>query len=219
MKKLNKNGFTLIELLAIIVILAIIMVVTIPTVLGNLSEMKIKTFQNSVNTVADWVEKQYGLAVLEDPKRSSDFELLCNSSNQYCKNIPDCNGYKCGYNELGSNHDFFSINEVVGSPGDSGYRFLQSAGVKAENYFRVQIVVNSNNRACVKLFVRPADDGDFSDVSLPTSSPYYITLYQVNYGVYAEQRTWYSNIGWADYVMDGYFDDGDLIYMQSSGCE
>ena len=44
----NNNGFTLVELLAVIVILAVIMVITIPTVLGNMSKAKQKSF-NIVN--------------------------------------------------------------------------------------------------------------------------------------------------------------------------
>lgn len=61
MKKLNRKGFTLIELLAIIVILAIIMVVTIPTVLNSMDSAKEKQLQNAVDSVADWVQKQYDL--------------------------------------------------------------------------------------------------------------------------------------------------------------
>ena len=62
--KLNRKGFTLIELLAIIVILAIIMVVTIPTVLNSMDSAKEKQLQNAVDSVADWVQKQYDLTYM-----------------------------------------------------------------------------------------------------------------------------------------------------------
>ena len=77
--RLNSKGFTLIELLAVIVILAIIMVVTIPTVLSSMDNARKQTFQNSANTVADWVEKQYALAQLDigDETISSAFTDLC----------------------------------------------------------------------------------------------------------------------------------------------
>ena len=82
MKKLNNKGFTLIELLAVIVILAIIMVVTIPTVLSSMDSARKQTFQNSANTVADWVEKQYALAQLDigDGTISSAFTSVCQSA-------------------------------------------------------------------------------------------------------------------------------------------
>ena len=62
MKKLNKKGFTLIELLAVIVVLAIILVITIPTVMNSMKNAKEKQAQNAVDSVANWVEKQYSLA-------------------------------------------------------------------------------------------------------------------------------------------------------------
>lgn len=83
MKKLNRKGFTLIELLAIIVILAIIMVVTIPTVLSSMGNARQSTFDSSANTVADWIEKEYTLAQLN--QADAAFTGVCGDTGATCK--------------------------------------------------------------------------------------------------------------------------------------
>lgn len=83
MKKLNRKGFTLIELLAIIVILAIIMVVTIPTVLSSMGDARQSTFNSSANTVADWIEKEYTLAQLN--QADTAFKSVCGDTGANCK--------------------------------------------------------------------------------------------------------------------------------------
>lgn len=64
MKKLNRKGFTLIELLAVIVILAIVLVVTIPNVINSMNSARQKSFENAVETIRDYVQKNYDICNL-----------------------------------------------------------------------------------------------------------------------------------------------------------
>lgn len=142
MKKLNNKGFTLIELLAIIVILAIIMVVTIPTVLSSMGSAREEMFQTSVNSVADWVEKQYTQAMIQtyDPA----FITACTSSNGYCATTEFTSGTETATTALSD------TNSTT---------FLKASGVKPTNYSYIYVKV-TNGRACVKLTA--SDSGDFS---------------------------------------------------------
>lgn len=140
MKKLNRKGFTLIELLAIIVILAIIMVVTIPTVLSSMGTAREEMFQTSANTVADWVEKQYTYAMMQEG--DSAFLTVCDSDQKYCATKYEL--------------DAASSNAAIDD--DDAVAFLKAAGVDPANYSGMTVQV-TNGRACVTLTA--ATDGDF----------------------------------------------------------
>ena len=186
--KKRKKGFTLIELLAIIVILAIIMVVTIPTVLGSLADARRKTFQNSVNSVAEWIEKQYGLAIIEDSKVSKEFNLICNNTNNYC--------------EGDQTRKVFLLSENT-----DAMNFLKAAGVDADNYEVGHIWINkSSRRACVKLFVNK--NGDFKSVT-----PKMGEIEQGKNGLYFIEESASPE------AVSGSYDNTDLVYMKSPGCE
>lgn len=141
MKKLNNKGFTLIELLAIIVILAIIMVVTIPTVLSSMGTAREDMFQNSTNSVADWVEKQYSSAMLQNA--DTVFTDVCTSAKKYCAT-------KVTLTARSPWDPMTSTNYVA---------FLKAAGVKPSNYSGVSVQI-INGRACVILTA--SNTGDFA---------------------------------------------------------
>ena len=138
MKKLNNKGFTLIELLAVIVILAIIMVVTIPTVLSSLGTARQNTFQTSANTVADWVEKEYSMAMIQSADKL--FTDVCTPTSEYCKTE-----IKIG--TLPNATDTPSGNGITDT---TWVTLLKAAGVDPTNYSSASIQV-TNGRACVKL--------------------------------------------------------------------
>lgn len=142
MKKLNRKGFTLIELLAIIVILAIIMVVTIPTVLSTMGNATSEMLQNSANSVAEWVEKEYSLALIGSADK--EFIDLCGS-----------NGSLCAEN---------SALEIplTGDKATVGKSFLATAGVVASNYQKATVQIMSSGRACVTL--QASANGDFKNI-------------------------------------------------------
>ena len=141
MKKLNRKGFTLIELLAIIVILAIIMVVTIPTVLGSLGDARQSTLRTSADTVADYVEKQYTLYLMNPNDTTLDATLK-----------KDCYAGTCKTK---------AVNFAATS--------LAAAGVKSSNYAigtTTTVKIYTSGRACVKLTA--STTGDFQSVSKKT---------------------------------------------------
>lgn len=144
MKKLNRKGFTLIELLAIIVILAIIMVVTIPTVLSTMGDATSEMLQNSANSVAEWVEKEYSLALIGSA--DSEFTSVCTSTNGYCVN----NGS--------------AVSLILSN--DTHAKFLTTAGVVASNYESATVQVMSSGRACVILTA--STSGEFKNVTEKT---------------------------------------------------
>lgn len=75
----NKKGFTLIELLAVIVILAVVLVVTIPTVLSSMGNAKTQTFENTVNSITEWFEKEYQSSLID--KADTEFTTFWTSKS------------------------------------------------------------------------------------------------------------------------------------------
>lgn len=73
MRKLNRKGFTLVELLAVIVILAIVVGIALTTVLPTLKKSRQEAFDLTANTVADYVEKQYQLSLLNSDAPTIEF--------------------------------------------------------------------------------------------------------------------------------------------------
>lgn len=148
MKKLNNKGFTLIELLAVIVILAIIMVVTIPTVLNSMGNARQNTFNTSANTVADWVEKEYSLAQIQNADNA--FVDVCGT-----------NGSECAKN---SATEILNLSDTTKKA--NGQKLLKAAGVKDTNYSSVTIKI-TDGRACVTLTA--STSGDFAQVANKTA--------------------------------------------------
>lgn len=138
--KLNRKGFTLIELLAIIVILAIIMVVTIPTVLGSLGDARQSTFDSSANTVADYIEKQYTLYLMNPNDTTLNSNLKTNCYSGGCKEA------------------------AVGITGS-----LKAAGVDPTNYASATAQIDNSGRVCVILEASTADGTDFNSVERKTA--------------------------------------------------
>ena len=179
MKRLNNKGFTLIELLAVIVILAIIMVVTIPTVLSSIDTARVQTFKNSANTIAKWVEDQYGLAQLG--MADSAFLGVCNNDNvDNLLPTPTKAGNGQGYCAYRSYNSAYMVSRVSskatatvsyqkkistysGSTNNAQklITMLKAAGVDPDNYSSVYIRIK-NGRACVRLTA--SDDGSFKQL-------------------------------------------------------
>lgn len=144
MKKLNRKGFTLIELLAIIVILAIIMVVTFPNILDAIATSRQKTFANSANSIADWIEDQYAFANLGQLASDSPFVKVCPGTD-YCKSGKELT--------------------TITADNDNG-KFLKAAGVVPTNYSSVKISF-VGGRACVSVS-NIKDKGDFAGIGAST---------------------------------------------------
>ena len=122
MKKLNRKGFTLVELLAVIVILAIVVGITLVTVLPTLKNARIKAFELTAQTAADYFEKQYQLYLIgEHDNTPSEVIDVIN------KSLADGKAY---------------FTPAV----------LEAAGLKPENYILGSVEVKSDTgRACVTL--------------------------------------------------------------------
>lgn len=97
MRKLNRKGFTLVELLAVIIILAIVVGITIPAILTTTQKARQKAFQTSVESFANWLDRQYEAYKLDNDllmSVNSDFEKACidkdtNSANTTCNITSD----------------------------------------------------------------------------------------------------------------------------------
>ena len=86
-KKLNRKGFTLVELLAVIIILAIVVGITIPAILTTTSKAREKAFQTSVESFANWLDRQYEAYNLSNDllmKVDPAFTDNCNLTNGVC---------------------------------------------------------------------------------------------------------------------------------------
>ena len=157
MKRLNRKGFTLIELLAIIVILAIIMVVTIPNVLTSMGTAREEMFQTSVNTVADWVEKQYTYAMIQQYDKS--FVGVCGNNSGIAGLTSTPNNNFCASQYVSTaTTDNAKIESNTANA--NAVTLLKAAGVDPTNYSKLEILV-TNGRACVKLTA--AAGGDFNE--------------------------------------------------------
>ena len=154
MKKLNRKGFTLIELLAIIVILAIIMVVTIPTVLSSMGNARETTFQNSANTIPDWIEKEYTMAQIGNADAA--FTDVCGVTGSGCVGTAKT----VGTNEPGAQTTRAVITDT------NAKAMLKAAGVSEKNYSYVSILI-TNGRACIVL--NAATGGDFDSLAKDAS--------------------------------------------------
>ena len=145
-KKLNNQGFTLIELLAVIVILAIVMVITIPTVLNSTNSAKKNAFETSAQTIADWFEKQYGLAQVNDANLTggsldTNFTNLCNNDGLGCTGTTAK-----------------TIDAAT----------MKAAGGDMANYDSATVLIGSNGRACVTLTAKST--GKFGTQANPAKS-------------------------------------------------
>ena len=196
MKKLNRKGFTLIELLAIIVILAIIMVVTIPTVLDSLEDARRTTYQNAVNVVAEYAEKQYALARYGIPGADEVFKKICGDNGSLCDDSSEF--------EVDSiNYPSASDLELQSAP-ELAYSFLEVAGAKISNFDGMYLKI-TNGRVCLRLY--SSFLGDFANVKP-------INDIDGENGIY-----------YLDKNLNNKYDDGrdgslpEPVYMRSSGCE
>lgn len=91
----NKKGFTLVELLAVIVVLAIIMVIAVPTIIKNMNQAKIKSFQMEGQRILD-----LALAHYESEKLFGDANFgkyTVGSTTKNCYNFSDFNLAPAGY--------------------------------------------------------------------------------------------------------------------------
>ena len=97
MKKMNNKGFTLIELLAVIVILAVVMVVTIPSVLNSMDSAREQQFKNAVETIRDYVQKNYDLCSIASDLSGTTYDTSLFNTNA-CTIKSDVNlAAKAGY--------------------------------------------------------------------------------------------------------------------------
>lgn len=138
MKRLNNKGFTLIELLAVIVILAIVVAITIPSVLSSINGAKTKAYKTSLNTIADWLEREFQMVQAGD----TSIAPVDSNFSSYCTSTPTSTGtVTCTYNA----------------------GLIKAAGGKASNYSfdssSDKIYIDaSNGRACVKLTASTGGD-------------------------------------------------------------
>ena len=132
------------------------MIVTIPTVLNSLEDAKRTTFQNSVNSAADWLEKQYVLSLVDKENANNDFI-------EWCYNLQSNNG--CS-GDGSREYDLFFEAEWVG-------RMMDIVGVNLKNYTHGKLWINQETRrACLKLFVdaRPSSESTFKGVTSKTDA-------------------------------------------------
>lgn len=142
MKKINNKGFTLVELLAVIIILAIVVGITIPAILTTTNKSKQKAFQTAADTAADWIDRQYQVAVTEinfgdnaAATLDSNFATVCGNDGSTCVNN----------------------NTTVTNAG-----FIVAAGLKTQNVKSIQVNINgSTGRSCVILEAQP--NGDYAN--------------------------------------------------------
>lgn len=135
-------------------------------------------FQTSVNTVADWVEKQYTQSMVQT--YDDAFVGICGSSVTIGSDTISV-GYCTTKNEIGASsmsEDSFTktgvteLKRVVGTQ-DTKIEpsvvnsFLKAAGVDPANYSYMSVQV-TNGRACVKLTA--ASGGDFDAYKGTTKS-------------------------------------------------
>ena len=128
MKKLNRKGFTLIELLAVVVILAVILVVTIPSVLSTMEKSKEKSFNDAVEIIRDYVQKQYEISKL-DSTLNKDITNFTPASGKTSVPLTVAQIQKAGYSNADIKAFEFKIDndKVVVVCATAGGNFIQKA--------------------------------------------------------------------------------------------
>ena len=175
--KLNKKGFTLIELLAVIVILAVIMAVTIPTVLNTMGDARQNTLETSAQTLAEWIEKEYSLALIGNA--DSAFTTMCGTTGSTCAtytttvdNKTVTNTYNASYLTKDNikaavkqqNKDMY-YGATADTVSENTKVFMNTAGLDYTNYDSAVVMVVDGGRACVMLHA--SESGDFGNVDKP----------------------------------------------------
>ena len=149
MRKLNRKGFTLVELLAVIIILAIVVGITIPAVLTTTNSAKTKAFQTAAQTAADWIERQYQVAVT-GLSQSGAGGLATLDSN--FSSVCGADGSTCHVAEG-------SVWKIVTASANPS--FVTAAGLQTKNITRMAIAINSaTGRACV--YLQSTANGDYA---------------------------------------------------------
>ena len=139
MKKLNRKGFTLVELLAVIIILAIVVGITIPAVLTTISNTRNKAAQSAVDSVADWIDRQYQASLVGD----SDVAKVDAIWTSKCTDTTTTGRIGCTIDaSLLNAAGVKATNFSIGTEGDTIYIDL------------------STGRSCVKLTTN--SDGDYN---------------------------------------------------------
>ena len=149
MKKLNRKGFTLVELLAVIIILAIVVGISIPAVLTTTSKAKSKALQTAADSAADWIDRQYQVAV-------TGISVGTNAAASLDSNFSGV----CG--SLGATCEKTITNGSAITGVNAGDALIVAAGLKTSNVSTMKIAINkSTGRACVTLTAKAG--GDYSN--------------------------------------------------------
>ena len=153
-KEKTKKGFTLIELLASVVIIALIVIIVVPLILNSLSKAKEKQFENSVSTLAIWLEKQYDLYRFRELSPSIDFINFCEASPESTLSCHSNVGVQSGSDE------FATIS--LSNENTNTTKLLKASGLNPDDFSYVKVSYNSSyDKLCVKLTA--SDSGEFKE--------------------------------------------------------
>ncbi len=139
MKKLNNKGFTLIELLAVIVILAIVVAITIPSVLSSINGARKKAYKTSLNTMADWLEREYQMVQAGDTEIApvdTNFSSKCNLTPNTSGNVTctiDADLIKAAGGK-GGNYNLTDTNNKIYISASNGRACVQLASSTSGDY-------------------------------------------------------------------------------------
>ena len=150
MKRLNRKGFTLVELLAVIIILAIVVGITIPAILTTTSKARDKAFQTSVDSFANWLDRQHEAYNLGN-------ELIMQVDQAFT--------------------DYCTENGVIKTTCDINADLLEAGGLKPNNYDLDNLVKDYNLIKLIdgKYIVRlhGSKDGDYATTEAKSNDPEY----------------------------------------------